>query len=166
MYNEPLAYFLTFSTYGTRLHGDERESVIVKDRSTKLIGRNDALQLYERDLMKFPAVAFNESQREIVLDTITKHCGIKNWRLFAVHVLINHVHVIVKSNEDPDKVMADLKAWATRKLRETGHDFEKVWTKHGSTKYVFTGDKLKEKVHYVIYEQGEMVTYYLDEVIL
>ena len=80
-----------------------------------------------------------------------------------MHVRSNHAHVIVKSNEKPDKVMYDLKAWATRKLREAGDNFDTVWTRQGSTKYIFKADKLRAKVHYVIYEQGEMMAYYLED---
>lgn len=31
MMHKPLAYFLTFTTYGTWLHGDERKSIVVKN---------------------------------------------------------------------------------------------------------------------------------------
>ena len=163
MYSSPLAYFITFSTYGSRLHGDERESVIVKEDAPRLIGRNDALKQYEEKAMKYPEVTLDEPQRQVVLDTILKHCQIKQWHPYAVHVRSNHAHVIVKSSEDPDKVMYDLKAWATRRLREAGNHFDTVWTRHGSTKYIFKYDKLKEKIHYVIYEQGEMMAYYIDD---
>lgn len=163
MYSSPLAYFITFSTYGSRLHGDERQSVIVKENVPRLVGCNDALKRYEEKAMKFPAVTLHASQRQIVLDTILKHCEIKKWHLYAAHVRSNHTHVIVKSNEHPDKVMYDLKAWAMRKLREAGNDFDTVWTRQGSTKYIFKHEKLKEKVHYVIYEQGEMMAYYIDD---
>ena len=163
MYSTPLAYFITFSTYGSRLHGDERQSVIVKEDISRLVGRNDALKQHEEKAMKFPAVILEESQRKIVLDTILKHCEIKESELYAVHVRSNHVHVIVKSSEDPDKVMYDIKAWATRRLREAGNDFATVWTRQGSTKYIFKHEKLKEKIHYVIYEQGEMMAYYIDD---
>jgi len=58
---------------------------------------------------------------------------------------------------------SEFKAWATRALREGGYAMEKVWTKHGSTVYLFEPEKVKEKVHYVVYEQGDMMEYYLDE---
>lgn len=61
------------------------------------------------------------------------------------------------------KVMGDLRAWPTRRLREAGHGLEKVWVEHGSTKFIFTWDKHKVKVHYVVYEQGEMMAYFIDD---
>lgn len=141
MYNEPLAYFFTFNTYGSWLHGDERKSIMVKDKTTLRISRNDAFHKHQSESMKYPVVNFEATQRKIVLDTILKHCYIKDWKLYAVHVRSNHVHVIVKTSSNPDEALGDLKAWATRKLREAGHNFDKVWGRHGSTKYIFTSEK-------------------------
>jgi REP element-mobilizing transposase RayT len=163
MYSEPLAYFITFSTYGTRLHGDERNSVVVQEKTPKLLSRNDAFWKYQSKSMKYPVVTLDDSQRQIVLSTILKHCEIKNWQLIAVHVRSNHVHILLKTNEAQDRVMTALKAWSTRKLREAGHVFERVWTKHGSTKYIFKLKKLREKKHYIIHEQGEMMSHFVDE---
>ena len=163
MYNEPVAYFITFSTYGSRLHGDRRGSVFEYKGIKKIIGFNQKLHNYKSSIMKYPEVNFDKSQRRTVLETISKHCRIKNWRLFALHVRSNHVHMLVKSEVHPDKILNEIKAWSTRKLRQAGYDFEKVWTKSGSTQYVFTFEKLKEKVKYVILEQGAMMEYYVDE---
>jgi len=163
MYNEPVSYFLTFSTYGSRLHGDERGSVFEYQGIKKIIGHDQTLLNYKSSIMKYPEVNFEKSQRKIVLETILKHCQVKNWHLFAAHVRSNHVHVVVKSKLDPDKILNEIKAWSTRKLREAGHDFERVWTRHGSTQYIFTFEKLKEKVKYVILEQGGLMEYYIDE---
>ena len=163
MYNEPVSYFITFSTYGTRLHGDARGSVFEYQGTKKIIGYDQKLHNYKSSIMKYPQVNFEKSQRVIVLETISKHCQVKNWHLFAVHVRSNHIHMLVKSKLHPEKVLNEIKAWSTRKLREAGHDFEKVWIKSGSTQYIYTIEKLKEKVKYVILEQGEMMEYYIDE---
>jgi hypothetical protein len=58
--------------------------------------------------------------------------------------------------------MNAFKAWGTRKLRQSGYTLAKVWTQHGSTKYIFTRAKLIEKIRYVVHEQGEMMAHYLD----
>ena len=138
MYNEPVSSFITFSTYGTRLHGDARGSVIEYKGVKKVLGHDQKLHNYKSSIMKYPEVNFEKSQRQIVLETILKHCQIKNWHLFAVHVRSNHVHMLVKSNLIPERILNEVKAWSTRKLREAGHNFEKVWTRSGSTQYIFT----------------------------
>ncbi len=73
------------------------------------------------------------------------------------------MHILVYSPEPIDKIMTSLKAWATRKLRQCGYNIQKVWTHHGSTKYVFTKDKMSEKVRYIIHEQGQKMAYYIDD---
>jgi REP element-mobilizing transposase RayT len=163
MHDEPVAYFITFSTYGTRLHGDSRGSVFENKGVKKIIGQDQQLHNYKSSIMKYPQVNFEKPQRKIVLETISKHCQIKNWHLFAVHIRRDHVHVLLKSDLQPEKVLNEIKAWSTRKLREAGSDLEKVWTRHGSTQYIFTFEKLKEKVKYIILEQGKMMEYYIDE---
>ena len=59
--------------------------------------------------------------------------------------------------------MKGFKSWSTRRLREAGHEIPKTWTAGGSKRYIFNEDKLLEKIHYVIYEQGSPMQYYLDE---
>ena len=103
------------------------------------------------------------TQRGIVLDTIIDHCLIKQWKLWAVHVRSNHVHLLLRTDDKIELVMKGVKSWATRNLRKAGCDIPKVWATGGSKRYVFTHEKLKEKIHYVIHEQGEMMQYYLQE---
>ncbi|MBV8780616.1 MAG: hypothetical protein JO353_04400 [Phycisphaerae bacterium] len=53
--------------------------------------------------------------------------------------------------------MSDLKAWASRRLREAfGEDEDrKRWTEHGSTRYLWSESALAAKIGYVVDEQGE-----------
>jgi REP element-mobilizing transposase RayT len=160
--NNPIAYFITFTTHGTWLHGDLRQSVIRDHGISKLLAPNDSMYRQKRDKLKHPPVELYQKQREIVLDTVTSHCVLKQWRLFAAHVRSNHVHTIIQSGHPINDVMMGLKIWATRKLSEGGYCYPKVWTVGGSKRYIFSDDKLREKIHYVIYEQGAMMQYYID----
>ena len=163
MHNKPLAYFITFTTYGTWLHGDPRKSVMQKDGMPKIVEPNLSLHKQTLDKLKNQPVYFDIAQRRIVLDTIINHCRIKQRKLWAVHVRTNHVHLLLRSEGKVELVMEGIKSWATRNLRKAGHNIPKVWTTGGSKKFVFTHEKLKEKIHYVIYEQGEMMQYYLSD---
>jgi REP element-mobilizing transposase RayT len=162
MYNKPVAYFITFTTYGTWLHGDPRQSVIRDNSIPKLIAPNEHLYRQKMEKLKHSPVELDQNQRVIVLDTLIQHCLLKQWRLFAAHVHSNHVHALIQASHGIDEVMTGLKIWATRKLREGGYSYPKVWTVGGSKRYIFTNEKLCEKIHYVIYEQGAMMQYYLD----
>jgi len=157
----PLAYFITFTTYGTWLHGDQRGSILQSANGTHLLKPSPELHNHERQKLRYPIVTFNKKQRSIVLETIKKHCKLKEWKLYAVHVQSNHIHVIVAAKEKPEKIMSDLKAWSTRMLREQGYEIQKAWTRHGSTKYVYSYEKLNEKIKYVVCGQGEKMEYYL-----
>lgn len=50
--------------------------------------------------------------------------------------------------------MNAFKAWCTRRLREES-DMARVWSRHGSTRWIWNETKLAEKVCYVLDGQGE-----------
>ena len=97
-----------------------------------------------------------------MLKTVREVAKYRGWKLWAVHVRTTHVHVIVTAADTPEKVMADLKAWASRQLREAfaeSADRDR-WTQHGSTRWVDTEDSLAAAITYVIEEQGEPMACY------
>lgn len=163
MINTPLAYFITFTTFGTWLHGDKRGSIVRKEGTTLLLSGQEKLNRHERQKLKSSPVLLNSSHRKIVLDTIIEHCQIKQWHLYVAHIRSNHVHIVIKSNKSIDHVSKELKAWPTRNLRKEGMTNPKIWTTGSSKKYIFTRQKLLEKIHYVAYEQGKMMECYIDE---
>jgi REP element-mobilizing transposase RayT len=156
---EPLAYFITFTTYGTWLHGRAPGSV---DREHNVPGTPylppDGEQAKAvRAEMRQPIYLLDPARREVVLRTILEVARHRKWKIWAVHVRTNHVHVIVTAPCKPEKVMIDFKAWASRRLREVfdeDHDRDR-WTQHGSTRYVWDDVALAEKSIYVLDEQGE-----------
>jgi len=159
----PLAYFITFTTYGSWLHGDKRNSVIRCREGVKLLSPAEKLENYQKHRMKYSKVILNKKQRKIVLKTIIEHCKVRKWKLWATHIQNNHVHIITSAAVPAEKVMTQLKAWSTRKLRESGFNIPKVWTKHGSARYLCSQEILQQKIQYVIYEQGRVMEYYLDK---
>jgi len=52
--------------------------------------------------------------------------------------------------------MQMLKSWATRQLRAQGliGPEQSVWTRHGSTRYIWNGDSLNRAIRYVTEGQG------------
>jgi len=81
----------------------------------------------------------------------------RQWKLWAVHVRTNHVHVVVNASDHPDKVMSDLKAWSSRRLREAFNESQERdrWTQHGSTRWLNTETSLVEAIEYVVDGQGK-----------
>jgi REP element-mobilizing transposase RayT len=160
----PLAYFITFTTYGTWLHGRDPGSV---DRAHNIPGTpylppdlNAERQTQSK--MRQESYFLDEDRRRVVLRTIREVARHRNWTLWAVHVRTNHVHVIVTADCKPEKVMSDLKAWISRRLRESFNEpaDRDRWTQHGSTRYLNDEASFHEAVHYVLDEQGEPMERY------
>lgn len=157
VYNTPLAYFITFRTYGSWLHGDERGSVDRRHNTfgTPLQSVNDNRAQFEAQELKHEAIELSDIQRDVVLATMHDVCQHKNWTLHAVNVRTNHVHLVVTCPDTPERAMNTFKSYATRRLRETGYigSETSVWSRHGSTIYIFREDKLAEKIKYVLEQQ-------------
>jgi len=168
--SKPLAYFITFSSYGTRLHGSENGSV---DRnhnqySNDLIPPKPSLESYEKQIQKNPTITFEPEQRQIILETTREVCTHRHWRPYAIHVRTNHVHVVAAADAAPEKALHDFQAYATRRLREKypALNDRKIWTRHGSTRYLWNRKSLTEAIHYVVHEQGEYMEYWHDKTFL
>ena len=101
-------------------------------------------------------MTFSQAQRENVRDTIQEVSHHREWKLYACNVRTNHVHIVVRANDKPEKVLNDIKAYTTRRLREANltSQEEKVWAYHGSTRYLNDEDSLETAWRYVIEGQG------------
>ena len=154
MFNAPLGYFITFRTYGSWLHGDDRGSVDQKHNTfgTPLRSPNPARATFERVHMKHEAVELTDSQRATVHDAIVGVCEYRKWTLHALNVRTNHVHIVVTCDATPEEAMNTFKAYATRALRIKGliGTESKVWSHHGSTIYLFRPENMHEKIKYVL----------------
>ena len=160
----PLAYFITFTCYGTWLHGKETGSV---DRQQNIVGtpvlRADPERRRQaRNRMTQPPYLLDADRRSLVLAAIQEVCDYRGWTLLAAHVRTNHVHSIVQAPARPERVMNDVKAYAGRKLNQAGYDHSerKRWTRHGSTRYLFRPADVETAIRYVLYEQGTAMAVY------
>src|SRR5690606_7459946 len=104
------------------------------------------LYAYHHTQLSSSPVVLDAVQRQIVRGTIIKHCDLRRWRLFALHVRSNHVHVVVKANKSIEQASNELKGWPKRILGEHGFKPQKVWTGGSSKVFIFTENKLKEKI--------------------
>ena len=154
-----LAYFITFSTYGSRLRGDARGSI---DRRANGYGESmmpptPKLLAAQRAAMNAAAFVMGAAERVIVARTISGICLRHGWVLLALNVRTNHVHLVVEAHEStPEAVMRALKAPATGALRRAGRVAadRPIWSRHGSTKYLFEEGSVPSAVRYVVERQG------------
>ncbi len=120
---QPTVYFLTWTTYGSWLHGDERGSVHHRDAApgTPRIAPDPRRQDLCRNLLQGDPVLLSDEMRSVVDAAIREHCRFAGWGMHALNVRTNHVHVVVESApKSPETTMNSLKSWATRALRGRG----------------------------------------------
>ncbi len=154
---EPLAYFLTWTTYGTWLPGDDRGW---KRRGVPEIQRENPLFVaMARSQLREPAFRLSVSDRQIVEATIRDHCRVRSWHLHAANARSNHVHVVVTAaGYRPDAVRDQFKAWCTRRLKEAGATRSRFWTEGACCRWLNHDDALEAAVHYVIDAQDRKGT--------
>ena len=119
----PIAYHITFRTYGTWLHGDDRSSTRRNKRSIRELKRIEPNVPFEdsmRERMEHAPIILNREQRKAVQAAIKELCKAKGYTLYAINVRTNHVHAVVGVNAKPERVADALKAAATKRLRERG----------------------------------------------
>ncbi len=161
----PLAYLITFTCYGTRLHGDPRGSVDPKHNiaHTPYLSENLLRVRSEEGRMAGKPYLLKETARRIVLEAIREVCAHRHWSLDAVHVRTNHLHCIVSAETPPERIMNAFKSYTSRRLnKEIGEENGgKRWTRHGSTIYVWNEQELFLARDYVVRKQGEPMTLYV-----
>ena len=106
--------------------------------------------------MKQPGYRLGEAQRDIVLHAVQKHCTHRDWRLLAVHVRSTHVHLVLEAKQVPERILTEIKAYASRALSRAGFDgrTRKRWARHGSTRYLWQPQHAKAAIEYVVFGQG------------
>ncbi len=158
----PLAYFITFRTYGTWLHGDERGSVErhgFNIYGTPLLPPNPRWETAERERMLHDAFILDAPHRRAVDEAIREVCRFRGYELSALAVRTNHVHVVVTAECAPEPIMNAFKAYSTRKMRDQGLIGKNIhpWVRHGSTRWLWTDEAAANAVNYVLYGQGGLL---------
>ncbi|MFA6132694.1 MAG: transposase [Phycisphaerae bacterium] len=154
---QPLAYFLTWTTYGSWLPGDRRGWVHHSDGAWHVPIREGDNRILGSAIhaMSGPSVILSQEQRDRVSSTIQACCKTRNWGLHAINVRSNHVHVVVcAADYSPERVMGYFKTWASRTLNGLASPGAKGpwWTRHGSTRYINAPESLQKAIDYVVHQ--------------
>src|SRR5215218_3166116 len=122
-----IAYFSTWTTYGTWLHGDPRGW---HHRGGGHDRPDPETHVTAESCLAEPALILDPDQRRLVEQTITDHCAIRGWVLHAVNCRSNHVHVVVSAPGRPiGQPREQFKYWCTRRLKAaSGTTRERWWT--------------------------------------
>jgi REP element-mobilizing transposase RayT len=156
-----LAFFSTWTTYGTWLPGDERGWF-----QHGCLKSPDLMRRFESSLrMHEGAITLDVEQRRLVERTVAQHCQHRRWMLHAVNCRSNHVHVVVSAPGRAAEIPREqFKTWYTRKLNEqyeNGGASRRVnwWTQRGWDEFINDQRSLLEVVEYVLNRQGPSTDY-------
>lgn len=149
----PLAYFLTWTCYGTWLTGDARGSVSGDANAFQtpyLAPDARVMTAVRRELSQQPLI-LDAVMRSVVDQAVRDHCSFREWTIHALNVRSNHVHIVLSEWIEPEQAMTQLKSWSTRRLREANliDADRRVWTKHGSTRYLWDPKAIHDASVYV-----------------
>jgi REP element-mobilizing transposase RayT len=155
----PLAYFITWTTYGTWLPGEDRGWL---KRGSSVVQPPDPILVSAAEAAMTEApVVLTQEQRDLIDAVIVKHCEIRKWILHTRNVRSNHVHVVVSANMSGDEVRAQLKAWCSRRLSEqaglvgSGKNGQCRWfTEKGDVRWIDDHEYLENAIRYVEELQG------------
>jgi REP element-mobilizing transposase RayT len=169
-----LTWLLTNTTYGTWLPGDDRGSVTsVRDRrpsdpaiTTRLEHDRPGepwepnlpgLRRSARTQMKGPPIYLTLPQAETLLAQFLETAEHRGWVMLAASIMANHYHLVIQASEDgrADRILADLKAYATRKLSSVygAPASETWWTGKGSKRWLRDDRAVADGTSYVLYKQ-------------
>src|SRR5262245_17396288 len=129
--DEPIAFFITWSVYGSHLQGD------VRGWRRRHHGEQPPQPLpakWRRERLKHVVMLLSPSQRAVVERECARHCEHRRWHLWDVNARSTHVHVVVTAAGFSGNTVRDqLKANDTRGLREQWPAFSDrpVWTVGG-----------------------------------
>jgi len=150
----PIAYHITFGTYGTRLHGDDRGTIDRKMNKPgePIVGSNPDWWESERDRLNFPPVQLNAEQMRFAESTLPSICARGGWTLHTCAAAPDHLHVVLSTRSDGAAVRKWMKRWLGEAMSEhwplPGQSA--WWAEGGSVRWVWTQeyfDDVKAYVH-------------------
>jgi len=154
--DEPLAFFITFTVYGTFLQGDARWW---RSRGKGSQQPQPKLERWHRDRLNHDVILLNDEQRAAVQTEIERLCVFRGWKLWKANPRTNHVHVVVTApGYAGAKVRDQIKPNCTRVIRESWPVFvdRPVWTVGGDWQCVDTEEELEQVILYAGEAQDRM----------
>jgi REP element-mobilizing transposase RayT len=140
----PIAYHITFGTYGTRLHGDPRGTV---DRSMNqpgdpIISADRGWWVYERERLKYEPVVLTPEQMRFVEGVLPDVCVRGGWEFHTGAGGPDHVHNVITADADGEAVRKWLTRWLGEALSSEWKRPEGAtwWAEGGSVKWIWNDE--------------------------
>ena len=168
-------WFLTWTTYGSWLTGDERGFVSnVRDGSGRPVRYNEpgtapaadhaGLRQAARDCLAGEPVRLTLTQAAAVGSQLRETAAYRGWAVLALAVMANHIHVVVEvpGDPDPDLLVSGFKSYASRRLNAGGSPT--LWWTTGASTHILVGDgSVRGAVRYVRDQEHPLVVWLADE---
>ena len=156
----PLAYLITFRSYGTWLHGDQRGSIdrFYNRYKSPYLYPDERWHRHNTAVLAGAPVVLDAAQRKSVEHAIRTTCEHRHWHLHAMNVRTNHAHVVVCIGSlKPELALTALKANATRQMREDGcwKDDSTPWAAKGSKRRLWNERSVAQAIDYVLNGHGD-----------
>jgi REP element-mobilizing transposase RayT len=152
----PLAYHITWGTYGTRLRYGPRPTVSRDQNDFGAPALNYDQHLWEREKgnLKYPPVLLDRDQMRFIESMIPALCERGRWTLRTCAAGPDHVHKVLTSDQNPDTIRRLLKRWLGQALCDrypmmaVTPDFT-WWAESGSIKWIDDPAYLANATKYV-----------------
>ena len=144
----PLAWYLTWTTYGSWLHGDASGS-----HGNRRPLRPDAdLKAAMHAEMTETAVVLTTDQRAMAGTAIAKICSEHRWPIHALNMRTNPVHIVLSAPAAADDVRRRVKAVASAALSDmaglpmAGKNGRRRWWTEKGNKVPLEDDRARDEI--------------------
>ena len=104
--------------------------------------------------MKGDEVRLHLEQARVLLAQFHCTSRVRRWRLLAVGIMANHIHLVVNvhSDPEPDTILRDFKSYGSGalNLQWSRPDSETWWTESGSKRKLDSDNSVSGAIQYVI----------------
>ena len=171
-------WFLTWTTYGTWLPGDERgftgtaenelgQIVNYNQFGTQPGSPNVPFRKFAEHLLKTKPIVLTYEEAQDLYRQFQETVRFRGWLILAVGIMHAHVHVIVGVPGDPkpEKLLNDLKAYGTRCLNEKSGRLasDTWWTTKGSKRKLECDIDVASSVQYVRQQPNPLLIWTRDD---
>ena len=152
-----MTYLLTFSGYGTHLHGDARGSW----KNGALHEPHAGYEQTMRSLMVQQPFMLGPDNRPLILNSLVAMTEKRGWELLASHVRTTHVHLVLVCDTPAERALVACKAAATEALNlADGSPARKRWSRGGSMRSLRSRSAVTAAIRYVVEGQADPMSVY------
>jgi REP element-mobilizing transposase RayT len=166
---DPFALFITWTTYGTWLPGDERGYVsntllpgggfLAKENRPGIEARkDDAFTLEQAKLQQnWDSVWLTPDEAFTAVSALATAASKRHWRILRAAAMANHIHLVVTDcPDDGPAVRRILKGNAHAELSTARGKMLRWWTTGGSDHYLHDIAAIEASIQYVANQHGKL----------